>query len=61
MMIWIIVGKLSLITLGPLTNVAMAIKLDANFAQCLKNFYFMGGNTESEWGLFWLSCNYVGD
>ncbi|XP_014665251.1 PREDICTED: inosine-uridine preferring nucleoside hydrolase-like [Priapulus caudatus] len=41
-------GDLTLIALGPLTNIAMAIRLDAEFGKRLKHCYIMGGNTEGQ-------------
>lgn len=34
--------------LGPLTNLAMAIRLDPEFPKKLKDLYIMGGNMEGE-------------
>ena len=39
-------GQITLVALGPLTNVAMAMRMDAEFASNLKAMYIMGGNTE---------------
>ena len=39
-------GELELICLGPLTNVALAIRSDASFGRKLKHCYVMGGNYE---------------
>lgn len=39
-------GDIILIALGPLTNVAMAMRLDDQFASNLKELYIMGGNVE---------------
>ncbi len=36
-------GELTLLTLGPLTNVALAIRLDPDFPRNLKNLVIMGG------------------
>ena len=36
-------GELTLVALGPLTNVALACKLDPTFPQKIKQFVFMGG------------------
>jgi purine nucleosidase len=36
-------GELTLIALGPLTNIALAIRLDPTFPQKIKQFVFMGG------------------
>ncbi|CAB3387808.1 Hypothetical predicted protein [Cloeon dipterum] len=38
-------GKLNLLCLGPLTNVALAMKADPEFASNVKNVFIMGGNT----------------
>ncbi|XP_043928113.1 inosine-uridine preferring nucleoside hydrolase-like [Protopterus annectens] len=40
-------GKVSLVALGPLTNLALAVKIDPTFPKKLKDLYIMGGNTES--------------
>ncbi|XP_066998055.2 nucleoside hydrolase [Anabrus simplex] len=39
-------GQLTLLTLGPLTNVALAIRLDPNFCKNVKEVVIMGGNSE---------------
>lgn len=36
-------GELTLIALGPLTNIAAAVRLDPDFPARVKNFVFMGG------------------
>jgi purine nucleosidase len=36
-------GELTLIALGPLTNIALACRLDPDFPQKIKQFVFMGG------------------
>ncbi len=36
-------GELTLLTLGPLTNIALAIRLDPNFPKNLENLVIMGG------------------
>lgn len=36
-------GELTLIALGPLTNIALACRLDPTFPQKIKHFVFMGG------------------
>jgi hypothetical protein len=36
-------GELTLVALGPLTNIALACKLDPTFPQKIKQFVFMGG------------------
>ncbi|XP_014472769.1 PREDICTED: probable uridine nucleosidase 1 [Dinoponera quadriceps] len=38
-------GLVSLVCLGPLTNIALAIKLYPDFACSLKNLFVMGGNS----------------
>lgn len=40
-------GEVSLVAMAPLTNVALAVKLDPLFPQKLKGLYIMGGNTDS--------------
>jgi len=37
-------GELTVITLGPLTNLAIAINIDPDFASNVKDIYIMGGN-----------------
>ncbi|CAI6359337.1 unnamed protein product [Macrosiphum euphorbiae] len=37
-------GELSIIVLGPTTNIALAISLDPTFVQKVKRFYVMGGS-----------------
>lgn len=37
-------GEVTLVTLGPLTNVAMAIRLEPNLGTKIKDCYIMGGN-----------------
>uniref|UniRef100_A0A9J7XEX3 Si:dkey-4e7.3 n=1 Tax=Cyprinus carpio carpio TaxID=630221 RepID=A0A9J7XEX3_CYPCA len=39
-------GEVSLVATAPLTNVALAVKLDPLFPQKLKGLYIMGGNTD---------------
>ncbi|KPP63836.1 inosine-uridine preferring nucleoside hydrolase-like [Scleropages formosus] len=41
-------GKVSLVALGPLTNLALAVKLDPEFPKKLKDLYIMGGNMEGK-------------
>ena len=43
----LILGDVSLITLGPLTNIALAFKMDPNMPSMLKEIFIMGGNTEA--------------
>ncbi|TRY56449.1 hypothetical protein DNTS_032916 [Danionella cerebrum] len=40
-------GAVSLVATAPLTNVALAVKLDPSLPQKLKGLYIMGGNTDS--------------
>ncbi|XP_043097487.1 probable uridine nucleosidase 2 [Puntigrus tetrazona] len=44
-------GEVSLIALGPLTNLALAVRLDPTFPQKLKDLYIMGGNMEGKGNL----------
>ncbi|XP_041349599.1 inosine-uridine preferring nucleoside hydrolase-like [Gigantopelta aegis] len=39
-------GEITLVTLGPMTNVALAIRLDPSFGDKLKEVFVMGGNVE---------------
>ncbi|TVK90629.1 putative uridine nucleosidase 1 [Bagarius yarrelli] len=41
-------GQISLVALGPLTNLALAVKLDPSLPQKLKDLYIMGGNMEGK-------------
>ncbi|XP_051563213.1 inosine-uridine preferring nucleoside hydrolase [Myxocyprinus asiaticus] len=41
-------GEVSLIALGPLTNLALAVRLDPTFPQKIKDLYIMGGNMEGK-------------
>lgn len=41
-------GNLSLVSLGPLTNIALAIKLDPHFLDNLKEIYVLGGSDSGE-------------
>lgn len=38
--------QVSLVATGPLTNLALAIRIDPTISQKLKGLYIMGGNTE---------------
>ncbi|XP_056435734.1 inosine-uridine preferring nucleoside hydrolase isoform X1 [Gadus chalcogrammus] len=40
-------GKISLVATAPLTNLALAVRLDPSFPSKLKGLFIMGGNTES--------------
>lgn len=37
-------GEISLMCLGPLTNIALAIKLNRNISKSVKDVWLMGGN-----------------
>ena len=39
-------GEITLVTLGPLTNIALAMKLNKKFEQNVKNLVVMGGNKD---------------
>ena len=41
-----IAGEITLVALAPLTNIALAMKLDPDFGKKLKNVTIMGGNIE---------------
>ncbi|XP_029005181.1 inosine-uridine preferring nucleoside hydrolase isoform X2 [Betta splendens] len=43
--------QVSLVALGPLTNLAVAVKLDPCFPKKLKDLYIMGGNMEGKGNL----------
>ncbi|KAM4547817.1 inosine-uridine preferring nucleoside hydrolase isoform 1-T2 [Odontesthes bonariensis] len=40
--------QVSLVALGPLTNLALAVRLDPSFPQKLRDLYIMGGNMEGK-------------
>ncbi|XP_077125874.1 nucleoside hydrolase-like [Ranitomeya variabilis] len=40
-------GKISLVATGPLTNLALAVRMDPTFPKKLYSLYIMGGNMES--------------
>ncbi|XP_075682825.1 nucleoside hydrolase-like isoform X2 [Rhinoderma darwinii] len=40
-------GKISLVATGPLTNLALSVRMDPTFPQKLYSLYIMGGNMES--------------
>nr|CAD7454828.1 unnamed protein product [Timema tahoe] len=39
-------GELTVLSLGPMTNVALAIRMDPNFCNNVKHIIIMGGNSE---------------
>jgi len=39
-------GAVTLLCLGPLTNIALAIKMDPSFCKNVKEIFIMGGNME---------------
>lgn len=41
-------GELTLVCIGPLTNAAMAIRMDSDFGSRIKDCYIMGGNHEGK-------------
>lgn len=43
-------GEIILVCLGPLTNVAIAMKLYKDFASSVKEIYLMGGNYKGKRG-----------
>ena len=54
-------GELTLVTLAPMTNLALAIRLDPTFPSKIKEFIFMGGahsaigntaNVTAEWNIY---------
>lgn len=40
--------QVSLVALGPLSNLALAVRLDPCFPQKLKELFIMGGNMEGD-------------
>ncbi|KAG8442471.1 hypothetical protein GDO86_011313 [Hymenochirus boettgeri] len=40
-------GQVSMVATGPLTNLALAVRMDPNFPKKLKSLHIMGGNMES--------------
>ncbi|KAL4656848.1 inosine-uridine preferring nucleoside hydrolase-like [Arapaima gigas] len=44
-------GQVSLVAIGPLTNLALAVRLDPELPKKLKNLYIMGGNMEGKGNL----------
>jgi inosine-uridine nucleoside N-ribohydrolase len=41
-----LLGEITLVALGPLTNIALAMKLNKNFERNVKNLIVMGGNKD---------------
>ena len=46
-----ILGEVMLVTLAPLTNVAMALRMDPDFGNKLKQTIIMGGNIQGTYTL----------
>lgn len=44
-------GDISVVCLGPLTNIALAIKLYPEFLDNVKEFFVMGGNSTGDFEL----------
>ena len=44
--VWFTTGEITLIATGPLTNIALALRLDPKFGTKLKQCIIMGGNTK---------------
>ncbi|MEE6519509.1 hypothetical protein FKM82_031369, partial [Ascaphus truei] len=40
-------GQISLVATGPLTNLAMAVRMDPTFPEKLRRLFIMGGNMEA--------------
>jgi len=51
-------GELTLVALGPLTNIALAIRLDPEFPARIKQFVFMGGTIAAQGNTSTLSAEY---
>ncbi|WP_022867429.1 nucleoside hydrolase [Schaalia vaccimaxillae] len=41
-------GQIDVLAVGPLTNIAQAMRLDSSFARSIRNLYIMGGDFRSE-------------
>ncbi|XP_008326299.1 inosine-uridine preferring nucleoside hydrolase isoform X2 [Cynoglossus semilaevis] len=55
-------GEVSLVATAPLTNVALAVKMDPSLPSKLKGLYIMGGNTESRGNVTMCSeFNFIAD
>lgn len=48
-----ILGEITLVALAPLTNIALALRLDPDFGSKLKEVFIMGGNIE---GIHYVKC-----
>lgn len=44
-------GEVTLLCLGPLTNVALALRLDPKFLTKLKNLVVLGGSVEGKYNI----------
>lgn len=44
-----VIFQVSIVATGPLTNLALAVRLDPTLPQKLKSLYIMGGNTDCEY------------
>lgn len=42
----VLTGKITLVCLGPLTNLALALRLDPQMSKKLKEVFILGGNIE---------------
>ena len=40
------IGEVTLVALAPLTNIAMAVRLEPDLGKTLKECFILGGNTE---------------
>ena len=49
-------GQLTIVALGPLTNLAMAIRLDPSIKEFVKDIHLMGGNFQGKVKLVHLKC-----
>ena len=50
-------SQITLVATAPLTNLALAVKLDPSFPSKLKGVFIMGGNTECEFFLSYTHLN----
>jgi hypothetical protein len=52
-MLCLFAGEVTLLCLGPLTNIALAIRMDPNFCTNVKEIFIMGGNMEGKCCFIW--------
>ena len=52
----VLTGKITLVCLGPLTNLALALRLDPQMSKKLKEVFILGGNIEGGVSLCFCHC-----